>query len=119
MTTVLIETYIKGIHYIQMYSRKADRIGISLFSCIAEKTEKLNIKFRLAKEGEMMEGGGDGTTFHLLLEPGSEGTDTKDKKKYEEQEEKSSSPSGHCSASQDGSQPACGSEPNHKPEADP
>lgn len=89
---------------------------LSFESFPAEKPEKLNIKFRLAKEGEVEEGERDGTTFHLLLEPGSEGTDTKDKRP---QEEESSAPSDHCSASQDGHQPACGEEPNHKPEADP
>lgn len=85
-----------------------------------EKPEKLNIKFRLAKEGEVEEGERDGTTFHLLLEPGFEGTDTKDKRPHgEEQEEVSSAPSAFCSASQDGHQSACGEEPDLKPEADP
>lgn len=86
----------------------------------AEKPEKLNIKFRLAKEGEVEEGERDGTTFHLLLEPGIEGTDTRDKRPHgEEQKEVSSAPSAFCSASQDGHQSACGEEPDPKPEADP
>lgn len=65
----------------------------------------------------MEEGEQDGTTFHLLLDPGSEGADTKDEGPHEEEE--SSTPSGHCSASQDGHRTACGDEPNHRPEADP
>ncbi|KAL2099529.1 hypothetical protein ACEWY4_003923 [Coilia grayii] len=86
-----------------------------------EKTEKLNIKFRLAKEEEVEEAVWDGTTFHLLLERGNKGTDTKDKRKPEEQEEEAqrSAVSEHCSASQAGSQPACRPEPNLEPKADP
>ncbi|XP_062411063.1 ER degradation-enhancing alpha-mannosidase-like protein 3 isoform X1 [Sardina pilchardus] len=82
-----------------------------------EKTEKLNIKFRLATEGEMEEGERDGTTFHLLLDPGSEGTDAKVPQTHAE--ESSGASPGHCSASQHARQPACGQEPDHKPDADP
>lgn len=38
-----------------------------VFSCI-EKTEKLNIKFRLAKEGDVEDTEADSTTIQLVLE---------------------------------------------------
>lgn len=39
-----------------------------IFYFLVEKAEKLNLKFRLAKEGELVEGETESTTFQLVLE---------------------------------------------------
>lgn len=39
-----------------------------VFYFLVEKNDKLNIKFRLAKEGELVEGETESTTFQLVLE---------------------------------------------------
>jgi len=49
---------------------------ISFFYFVVEKHEKLNIKFRLAKEGELVEGETESTTFQLVLEQSEKDTET-------------------------------------------
>uniref|UniRef100_A0A8C2AQU6 alpha-1,2-Mannosidase n=1 Tax=Cyprinus carpio TaxID=7962 RepID=A0A8C2AQU6_CYPCA len=46
------------------------------FSFLLEKPEKLNIKFRLAKEGELAEGETESTTIQLVLEQSETDTET-------------------------------------------
>ncbi len=41
---------------------------LSVYFFLLEKSEKLNIKFRLAKEGEFAEGETESTTIQLVLE---------------------------------------------------
>ncbi|XP_030624232.1 ER degradation-enhancing alpha-mannosidase-like protein 3 [Chanos chanos] len=65
-----------------------------------DKPEKLNIKFRLAKEGELEEGEGEGTTIQLLLQ---QETDA-------EGERGEAAPPGHCSSSAGGEEEPCPSE---------
>lgn len=66
------------VHFVKFYKDAKKKIPsfFDFLYFLLEKPEKLNIKFRLAKEGEVAEGETESTTIQLVLEQSEAAVET-------------------------------------------